>query len=133
MPALIARYAKRILIENALSDAVRFFHMHALSWAVGLKVDFDMRCSSSPAACIALLARKMRGYADAQRATSSVTSSTCPPPSISPQQVSTSNSTAAPSCPSSSSSSSSIIIASGLLNTPVVIPWWNNLPLTLTA
>jgi hypothetical protein len=26
-----------------------------------------------------------------------------------------------------------IIIASGLLNTPVVIPWWNNLPLTLTA
>ena len=31
-----------MLIENALSDAVRFFHMNALSSAVGLKVDFDM-------------------------------------------------------------------------------------------
>jgi hypothetical protein len=28
--------------RNALSDAVRFFHIDALSSAVGLKVDFDM-------------------------------------------------------------------------------------------
>ena len=40
--ALITRYAQRMLIENSLSDAVRFFHMNALSSAVGLKVDFDM-------------------------------------------------------------------------------------------
>ena len=33
--ALITRYARRMLIENALSDAVRFFHMNALSSAVG--------------------------------------------------------------------------------------------------
>jgi hypothetical protein len=39
---LILRYAKRMLIENALSDAVRFFHIDALSSAVGMKVDFDM-------------------------------------------------------------------------------------------
>lgn len=39
---LITRYAQRMLIEKALSDAVRFFHMDALSSAVGLKVDFDM-------------------------------------------------------------------------------------------
>jgi hypothetical protein len=39
---VITRYAKRMLIENALSDAVRFFHMNALSSAVGIKVDFDM-------------------------------------------------------------------------------------------
>jgi len=32
---LVTRYAKRMLIENALSDAVRFFHMNALSSAVG--------------------------------------------------------------------------------------------------
>jgi hypothetical protein len=31
-----------MLIENALSDAVRFFHMDALSSAVGMKVDLDM-------------------------------------------------------------------------------------------
>ena len=49
---LITRYAQRMLIENALSDAVRFFHMDALSSAVGLKVDFDMAllgiCSGIP-------------------------------------------------------------------------------------
>jgi hypothetical protein len=39
---LIIRYAKRMLIENALSDAVRFFHIDALSSSVGFKVDFDM-------------------------------------------------------------------------------------------
>jgi len=31
-----------MLIENALSDAVRFFHIDALSSSVGLKIDFDM-------------------------------------------------------------------------------------------
>lgn len=36
--SLITRYAQRMLIENSLSDAVRFFHMNALSSAVGLKV-----------------------------------------------------------------------------------------------
>src|SRR5260370_35549576 len=40
--ALVTRYAQRMLIENALSDAVRFFHIDALSSALGLKVDFDM-------------------------------------------------------------------------------------------
>ena len=38
---LITRYAHRMLIENSLSDAVRFFHLDALSSAVGMKVDFD--------------------------------------------------------------------------------------------
>ena len=38
----ITRYAKRMLIENALADAVRFFHIDALSSSVGFKVDFDM-------------------------------------------------------------------------------------------
>src|SRR6266516_2752756 len=34
---LISRYAKRMLIENALADAVRFFHIDALSSSVGFK------------------------------------------------------------------------------------------------
>jgi hypothetical protein len=40
--SLITRYAKRMLIENALADAVSFFHIDALSSSVGMKVDFDM-------------------------------------------------------------------------------------------
>jgi hypothetical protein len=65
-PALITRYAQRMLIENALSDAGRFFHMNALSSAVGLKVDFDMALLVIASGLYRLRARKMRGYADAQ-------------------------------------------------------------------
>ena len=55
-----------MLIENALSDAVRFFHMDALSSAVGMKVDFDMTLLVIASGLYRLLARRMRGYADAQ-------------------------------------------------------------------
>ena len=63
---LIVRYAHRMLIENTLSDAVRFFHMNALSSAVGLKVDFDLALLVVASGLYRLLARRMRGYADAQ-------------------------------------------------------------------
>ena len=63
---LIVRYAHRMLIENSLSDAVRFFHMNALSSAVGLKVDFDLALLVMASGLYRLLARRMRGYADAQ-------------------------------------------------------------------
>jgi len=55
-----------MLIENALSDAVRFFHMDALSSTVGLKVDFDMALLVVASGLYRLLARRMRGYSDAQ-------------------------------------------------------------------
>lgn len=62
---LITRYARRMLIENSLSDAVRFFHMDALSSAVGLKVDFDMALLVIASGLYRQVARRMRGYADA--------------------------------------------------------------------
>jgi len=65
-PALVTRYAQRMLIENALSDAVRFFHIDALSSAVGLKVDFDMALLVLASGLYRLVARRMRGYGDAQ-------------------------------------------------------------------
>ena len=55
-----------MLIENALSDAVRFFHLDALSSAVGLKVDFDMLLLVIASGLYRMIARNMRGYADAQ-------------------------------------------------------------------
>lgn len=42
VPALITRYAQRMLIENNIADAVDFFHMDALSSTVPLKVNFDL-------------------------------------------------------------------------------------------
>jgi hypothetical protein len=63
---LITRYAQRMLIENALSDAVRFFHMDALSSSVGLKVDFDMTLLVIASSLYRLIARALRGYDQAQ-------------------------------------------------------------------
>jgi hypothetical protein len=63
---LVLRYAKRMLIENALSDAVRFFHIDALSSSVGLKVDFDMALLVLASGLYRIMAQRMRGYSDAQ-------------------------------------------------------------------
>ena len=63
---LITRYAQRMLIENALSDAVRFFHIDALSSSVGLKIDFDMVLLVLASGLYRILAKRMRGYSDAQ-------------------------------------------------------------------
>jgi len=63
---VITRYAKRMLIENALSDAVHFFHIDALSSSVGMKVDFDMALLVLASGLYRLMANRMRGYHDAQ-------------------------------------------------------------------
>ena len=63
---LVTRYARRMLIENSLSDAVRFFHMDALSSTVGLKVDFDMALLVIASGLYRRVAQRMRGYGDAQ-------------------------------------------------------------------
>jgi hypothetical protein len=62
---LILRYAKRMLIENLLADVVRFFHIDALSSA-GMKVDLDMSLLVLASGLYRILARRMRGYGDAQ-------------------------------------------------------------------
>jgi len=64
--AIIARYARRMLIENALADAVRFFHIDALSSSVSFKVDFDMALLVVASGLYRLMARRMRGYNNAQ-------------------------------------------------------------------
>ncbi len=122
---LILRYAQRMLIENALSDAVRFFHMDALSSTVGMKVDFDMALLVIASGWYRLLARRMRGYSDAQArqifrdlidmpADVTITSKEI--------QVSFHRRAHLP-----------IILASGLINQPVPVPWWKGLALRLTT
>jgi len=123
--ALITRYAQRMLIENALSDAIRFFHMDALSSAVGLKVDYDMALLVVASGLYRLLAQRMRGYADAQAriifrdlislpANITVTEKEV--------QVSLLRRAHLP-----------IILASGLMDQPVPVPWWGGKKLRLTT
>jgi hypothetical protein len=122
---LLTRYAQRMLIENALSDAVRFFHMDALSSAVGMKVDFDMALLVIASGLYRLLARRMRGYADAQarhifRDLIDTPADVCV--TDSEVRVHFHRRAHLP-----------IVRASGLLNTPVSIPWWRDYSLHMSA
>jgi hypothetical protein len=99
--------------------------MDALSSAVGMKVDFDMALLVIASGLYRLLARRMRGYADAQArnifrdlidtpADVSVTDSEV--------QLRFHRRAHLP-----------IVIASGLLDSPVSIPWWNGCSLRMSA
>ena len=45
---LVDRYARRMLVENTIEDAINFFHMDALSSAVLLRIDLNLQLTSSP-------------------------------------------------------------------------------------
>jgi len=122
---LITRYAQRMLIENALSDAVRFFHMDALSSAVGLKVDFDMALLVITSGLYRLLARRMRGYADAQARHIFRDLIDTPADVIIFEREVHLRFHRRAHLP--------IIIASGLLDSPVKVPWWDNRTLRMSA
>jgi hypothetical protein len=114
-----------MLIENALSDAVRFFHMDALSSAIGLKVDFDMALLVIASGLYRLFARRMRGYADAQaRQIFRDLVDTPADVTISESEVHVRFHRRA---------HLPIISASGLLDSPVKIPWWNQRLLRMSA
>ena len=122
---LITRYAQRMLIENALSDAVRFFHMDALSSAVGFKVDFDMALLVIASGLYRLFARRMRGYADAQarhifRDLVDM-----------PADVAIADDEVIVKLPRRAHLP--ILLASHLLETPVTVPWWDNRPLRFVS
>jgi len=66
-PALVTRYAQRMLIENGISEAIQFFHLDALSSMIGLKVDFDLQITLMASSLYRLLAEKIgREYERAQ-------------------------------------------------------------------
>jgi len=122
---LLTRYAQRMLIENALSDAVRFFHMDALSSAVGLKVDFDMALLVIASGLYRLLARRMRGYGDAQaRHLFRDLIDTPADVTVAGREVEVRFHRRA---------HLPILLASGLLDAPVTVPWWNRMSLRMTA
>src|SRR3989454_11576519 len=122
---LITRYAQRMLIENALSDAVRFFHIDALSSSVGLKVDFDMALLVLASGLYRLIAQRMRGYADAQARQIFRDLIDMPADvTVSDKEVEVSFHRRA---------HLPILLASDLMEKRIAVPWWNGLPLRLTT
>ncbi len=123
--ALVTRYAQRMLIENALSDAVRFFHIDALSSAVGLKVDFDMALLVLASGLYRLIAQRMRGYAEAQARQIFRDLIDMPATvTVSQKEVEVSFHRRA---------HLPIILASDLMQKRIAVPWWKGLPLRLTT
>jgi hypothetical protein len=114
-----------MLIENALSDAVRFFHMDALSSAVGMKVDFDMSLLVIASGLYRLLAKRMRGYSDAQARTIFREIIDIPATVSRVDDSVIVNFHRRSHLP--------IILASGLLDNPVEVPWWGNKKLIMTS
>jgi len=64
---LISRYARRMIIENSISDGIDFFHMDALSSAVAMKVNCDLQLTLMASSLYRLLgARIGHGYQSAE-------------------------------------------------------------------
>ena len=53
---LVDRYARRVLIENAIADTIDFFHLDALSSGVPLKVEVDLQLTLLASTLYRLLA-----------------------------------------------------------------------------
>ena len=120
---MILRYAKRMLIENALADAVRFFHIDALSSSVGFKVDFDMALLVLASGLYRIMGRRMRGYDEAQARQIFRNLIDMPADvTITDQEVKVRFHRRA---------HLPIVLASGLIDKPVAVPWWNGRPLRL--
>ena len=115
--ALIIRYARRMLLENGLADAVNFLHLDALSSEVALNVSFDVLLTTIATGLYRLLALKLRGFERAQ------------PRQIwrrflnRPAQVHVTATEVIVALPRRAHDP--ILIASGLLDERPTMPWWN--------
>jgi transposase len=120
---LITRYAQRMLIESALADAVRFFHADALSSSVGFKVDYDMALLVVASGLYRLMARRMRGYADAQARHIFRDLISMPADVLLEDGEVRIRFHRRAHLP--------IVLACDLIGKPLPIPWWNNTPLRI--
>jgi len=122
---LITRYARRMLIENGLSDAIEFFHLDALSSAVALNVDFDVLLTVIASGIYRRFARQLRGFHHAQgRQLFRRFLDTSARVKVSRNQVTVQLPRRA---------HNPLLIDAGLIGTSTAIPWWNGAKLRVTV
>ena len=124
-PGLVETYAKRMLIENSISDGVDFFHMDALSSAVAMKVNCDLQLTLMGSSLYRLLGARIGGgyataesrhiYRDFVDASARVR--------ITPEAVEVRFGKRA---------HNPYLLASGFAETDVPVPWWNGRRLRLS-
>ena len=61
---LIGNYARRWRVENGIAEAVKFFHLNALSSPILVKIHFDVALTMIADTLYTMLARKLRGFED---------------------------------------------------------------------
>jgi transposase len=61
---LVSDYARRWRVENLISEAVKFFHLNALSSPILIKVHFDVVMTMIADTLYNMLAQKLRGFED---------------------------------------------------------------------
>lgn len=59
---LVGTYARRWRVENGIAEAVKFFHLNALSSPILVKVHFDVVMTAIADTLYTMLARKLRGF-----------------------------------------------------------------------
>lgn len=119
--SILQRYALRMLIENSLEDQVHFFHVDALSSAVAMKVDFDMILTVIATGLYRLLGNRLHGFEHAKaRDLFRRFLDTHAKVDLSTDHVRVRLPRRA---------HNPLLLHSGMLATPVAIPWWGGLPL----
>ena len=61
---LVGNYARRWRVENGIAEAVKFFHLNALSSPILVKIHFDVAMTMVADTLYTMLARKLRGFED---------------------------------------------------------------------
>lgn len=59
---LVGNYARRWRIENGIAEAIKFFHLNALSSPILIKVHFDVVLTMMADTLYSMLARHLRGF-----------------------------------------------------------------------
>ena len=59
---LVGNYARRWRVENGIAEAVKFFHLNALSSPILVKIHFDVAMTMIADTLYTMLARKLRGF-----------------------------------------------------------------------
>ena len=64
---LVDRYARRMIIENSISDNIDFFHMDALTSSVAMKVDLDLQLTLMASSLYRIFGKQLgNGYETAK-------------------------------------------------------------------
>jgi hypothetical protein len=61
---LVGNYARRWRVENGIAEAVKFFHLNALSSPIVTKIHFDIALTMIADTLYTMLAKKLRGFED---------------------------------------------------------------------